>query len=109
MSDWLRWPRLWYATPTFVLFVALQAPDWRLTGRLCVALVVWAAAGVALDVWMTRHRQPTASATQQHMRRLINWHAILFVLGLAASLYSHVFGIAADSTAGMVATALNKV
>jgi hypothetical protein len=109
MSDWLRWPRLWYATPTFVLFVALQAPDWRLTGRVAIALVVWAAAGVALDVWMTRHQQQRGTTPQKKdIIRLINVTAIVgFVLGFPAGLYAHVFGTGPDS-AGTVTAALNK-
>jgi hypothetical protein len=84
MSDWLRWPRLWYATPTFVLFIALQAPDWRFTGRVYAALLVWAMLGVAIDVWMTRHqRQPPAASRQQDIRRLMNGGAVVgFILGI---------------------------
>jgi hypothetical protein len=86
MSDWLRWPRLWYATPTFVLFIALQAPHWRFTGRVYVALLVWSLMGVTIDVWMTRHqRQPGVASRRQDVRLLNNGGVIFgFILGLSA-------------------------
>lgn len=89
MSDWLRWPRLWYATPTFTLFIALQAPHWRFTGRVYVALSAWAILGLAIDVWMTRHqRQPRVASQRQDIRRLINGGVIFgFVLGVCGLVF----------------------
>lgn len=89
MPDWLGWPRLWYATPTFVLFIALQAPDWRFTGRVWVALVVWSLAGVAIDVRMTRYaRQDGATFQQRDINRLLSGGVIFsFVLGIGALMF----------------------
>jgi hypothetical protein len=104
ISDWLRWPRLWYATPTFVLFIALQAPDWRFTARVWIALVVWAIAGVGIDVWMTRHQRDHPSQ-KKDVDRLIN-SAMAF--GFALALCAIVLRPAADSVGhGAIATGLN--
>lgn len=86
MSDWLRWPRLWYATPTFMLFIALQAPHWRFTGRVYVALLVWSLLGMAIDAWMTKYQhRPRATSQSQDIRRLLNGGAIFgFILAICA-------------------------
>ncbi len=110
MPGWLRWPRLWYATPTFVLFIALQAPDWRFTSRVGIALSVWAVMGLALDIWITRHRQECSSATRGHIRRLINATGIFGLgFGLIATLCAFAFfrpGV--ENSGSVVTTALNK-
>lgn len=89
MAGWLRWPRLWYATPTFALFIALQAPDWRFTGRVYLALLVWSLAGVATDTWMTGYqRKPGAETQRRDVNRHLNRGVIFGVtLGICALVF----------------------
>jgi hypothetical protein len=81
ITDWLRWPRLWYATPTFVLFIALQAPHWRFTGRVYIALLIWTLMGVAIDSGMNSYRwQPGPTFRRKDISWLMNGGAAFGII-----------------------------
>jgi hypothetical protein len=91
---WLRWPSVWYATPTFGMFIALQAPYWKYSGRVFFALGVWLVAGIAVDIWMTSlSRQPHLTPQRDRINQILAWGPFLgFTLGICAWMLRPVIG-----------------
>jgi len=81
MIAWLRWPTIWYSTPTFLAFVWAQNVWLDPARPMLAAYLFWGALGVMLDVWATRrHRRAPPETGRRRFAAPLNWLLLPFIV-----------------------------
>ncbi|MBM3645232.1 MAG: hypothetical protein FJX02_12930 [Alphaproteobacteria bacterium] len=86
----LRWPTIWYSTPTLLAFVWAQNVWLDPARPMLAAYLFWGALGVMLDVWATRrHRRAPPAADAKRFGRLSNWALVPVAMVWLGGLFTH--------------------